>query len=170
MSGLPFITAPKAFESVEVGSANCGVLAIKKLKGLSVNERKYLKELTKDLPDLRKEAVRMAKTIAAEMGTKLVEVYSALTAGDTEYLSDHLEAVLEFQDKMEQVTEQRIPALATTIIKFRIDPAWAIEDTGNADTIHPELVAAIAEFASNEESGWAQPEAAEVTEEDLGNS
>lgn len=174
MSGLPFITAPKkSFESVEIGTEEIGILSIKKLGGLSINERKYLRTLTKDLPDLRREAVRMAKKIVASSGDRLIDVYNALTVSDTNFLSEYLEEVLEFQRLMEEVSEARQSALATTLLKFRIDPSWTEEKTGDPELIRLDLVALIAEFAQNEENGWRQPEpepTEEQAEEALGNS
>jgi siderophore synthetase component len=170
---LPFITKPQGTEKYNVGNAIIGELAIPKLGDLSINERRYLKQVTAELPDLRKEAVKMAKVIADDMEANLLDVYNALTAGDTYYLSNHLGEVIEFQDKMDLVSSQRQMHLATMIIKFRIEPAWETENTGNADLIHPDLVKEIAQFASKEENGWivAKPEEEEpTTEEDLGKS
>ena len=167
---LPFITQPKAFEVVTVGADPHGSLEIKKLGNLSINERKYLKELTAHLPNLYKEAAHLAKRIASETGDSLVNVYNALIGGDFNYLAESLDQVLEFNEQMELVSQERSVALATTILTFRVDPTWRIADTGDADLIHPELVGAIAEFAANEEARWVKPEAEPVTEESLGNS
>lgn len=174
-SGLPFITQPKAAETVEIGNDRTGILEIKKLGGLSINERKYLQQLTKDLPDLQRLAVKMADSIVksrAAEGEKLelIDVYTALTKSNVEYLGNQLDAVLDFQDAMKLVNEQRAMALATMIVKFRIDPAWTEQDTCD---LHPELLTLLAQFAAGEETNWADAEPGaepEPTEEDLKNS
>lgn len=175
MKKLPFVTEPQAFELVTVGTPAIGELSIAKLQDLSPNERKYLREQSKSLPDLKREAVKLAQVIAAQIDKTVVEVYTALTNGNTVLLADHLGEVIDFQEKMELVAEARSLLLATLILRFRVmkdaEEPWELEDTGNADVIHPELVSAIAQFAAKEEAGWpesvVQPE---LTDEDLGNS
>lgn len=169
---LPYLTTPAATEKVQIGNEKIGVLELSKLGDFSPNERKWLKDNTKHIPNLRKEAVRMAREIGEEIGQPTLDVYNALTSGDTEYLATHLEKIMEFQDQMEVVTEQRSLFLATMILKFRVVADWTIEDTGNADVIRPELVKEVALFAAKEENGWAtEAQTAEpTTEADLGKS
>lgn len=172
---LPFVVAPQPVELVDVGNEQVGTLQIKKLGSLSRNEQGYLKELSKTLPDLKRDAVKLAQRIAKEQGFSAVDVHSALIQGNTELLSDYLDEVLEFQDKINAVAEAREQFLATTILKFRVDAEWELEHTGDADLIHPDLVREIASFAVREENGWTEEappetEAQPMTEEDLGNS
>lgn len=171
---LPFVVAPQPYELAEVGSNRTGKLQIKKLGSLSPNEQRYIKQLSKDLPDLKRDAVRLAQRIAKEQGFSAVDVHSALIQGNAELLSDYLDEVLEFQEAINRVAEQREQFLATAILKFRVDGEWEPEHTGDANLIHPDLVREIALFATREENGWAEeapPETAEpMTEEDLGNS
>ena len=60
---LPFITRPKSPEKVTVGKEEIGSLEIPKLKDLSVNERRWIKETLAEMgcPDIRQEAVKLAK-------------------------------------------------------------------------------------------------------------
>lgn len=167
MPKLPYKTSPKEFEKVTIGNSEIGELEIPKLGDLSPNERTFIKELSKDLPDLRQLAVRLAKDVATKSGKKLLEVYDAITIGDAEALGEHLEEFVCFQDAMDANTANRSLIMATAIIKMRICPDWNLENTGNAEEIHPKLVKLIAEFGRNEESGWATS-AEPVTEDDLG--
>jgi hypothetical protein len=173
MLKLPFVTEPQGHEVVKVGSPEMGELEIPKFGTLSLNERLYLKKLTKEIPDLRYEAVKMSKAIAAESGSRVVDIYNALTTSNTAVLSEHLDKVLEFQDKLDEITTMRGSALATVIIAFRLVPDWTLAHTGDANLIHPDLVQAVAEFAAQEEQGWAEaPAEAQQpsTDEELGNS
>jgi hypothetical protein len=169
MLKLPYKTTPKEFEKVAVGNTEVGELEIPKLGDLSPNERTFIKQASKDLPDLRKLAVKLAKDIAAKSGKKLLEVYNALTTGDAEALSEYLEEFVSFQDAMEDNAQRRELIMATAIIKMRLEGDWGIENTGNAEEIHPKLVNLVAQFARNEESGWVQS-TTETTEDDLGKS
>lgn len=168
MLKLPFKTAPKEVETHLVGNPEIGELEIRRLNDLSANERIFIREQNKDLPDLRTSAVKMARKIADKTGMKLLDVYNALTGGNSELLGDYLEEFIEFQSLMEESGSSRRVVMATAILKYRLLPEWEIEDTGDANQIHPKLVEAIADFATKEESGWSEPET--VSEEDLGKS
>lgn len=172
---LPFVVEPKTYEVATVGNETCGTLEIKKLGSLSPNEQRYIKELSKDLPDLKRDAVRLAQRIAKEQNYSTVEVHTALIQGQVEMLGDYLEEVLDFQEKIQSVAEQREQFLATAILRFRVDSEWEMKHTGDADLIHPDLVREIAIFATNEEQGWPEElppetEAEAVTDEELGKS
>lgn len=166
MLKLPFKTAPSGFEKVVVGDRTIGELEIPKMLDLSPNERIFIKEALLDYPDLRTSAVKMARAIATKSGQKLLDVYNALTLGNTEELGEYLEEFIEFQDLMDRVTSQRRLVMATALLRYRVEPEWTIDHSGDANLIHPKLVEAIADFAQKEESGWSEPEP--ITEEDLG--
>lgn len=170
MIKLPFKTAPSGFEKVTVGNPLIGELEIPKMMDLSPNERIFVKESLKDYPDLRFSAVKTARAIATKSGQKLLDVYNALTGGNTEELGEYLEEFIEFQDLMDRVTSQRRLVMATAILKYRLEGAWTIDNTGDANLVHPKLVEAIADFAQKEESGWVESDSAPISEEDLGKA
>ena len=169
MLKLPFKTEPKSKETYTVGDESIGVLEIPKLLDLSPNERIFIREQTKEYPDLRSSAVKMARAIATKSGMKLLDVYNALTAGNTEMLGDYLEEFIDFQDLMDSVQSHRRLVMATAILRFRLVPEWNIENTGDSSLIHPRLVDAVTDFAQKEESGWVDT-VEPLTEEDLGKS
>lgn len=167
MLKLPFKTSPKEFEKVVVGNAEIGELELPKYGDLSPNERIFIKQQTANTPDIRNSAVKMARTIATKSSKRLIDVYNALTRGDSEFLGDYLEEFVAFQELLDENSRTRNLVLATAILKFRVINDWDLENTQDANQIHPQLVAAFADFARNEESGWS--EATEATVEDLGN-
>lgn len=171
MSKLPFKTAPKAPETVLVGDEAIGTLEIPKLYDLSPNERIYIREKMQGVPDLRVEAVKLAKAIARTTGQKLLDVYNALTRSDTEALGENLEEFINFQELMERASQQRELVTATAILRYRVCPDWTLEDSRDATQISPKLLVAVYEFAQKEEAGWVEAEEGEpITEELLGKS
>jgi hypothetical protein len=168
MLKLPFKTQPKTFETVAIGNEEIGILELPKMADLSPNERLFLRDQMKG-SDLRTEAVRVARAIADKSGMKVVQVYDALVSSDVEALDGYLEEFIKVQQFMELNGEKRQLALATAMLR-RIAPDWTIEDTGNAEQIHPKLVALVAEFGNKEESGWTTQEPTPTTEEDLGKA
>lgn len=167
MLKLPFTISPKKVETHKVGDAEIGELEVRRLNDLSPNERIWISEQMKNYPDLRTEAIKIARAIASKSGKKLLETYEALTSGEIEALGDFLEEFVLFQKMNEETSRKRRIVMATAIIRFRVMPEWEIENTGDANLIHPKLVTALADFATKEESGWAEPETAPVTEEEL---
>ena len=168
MLKLPFKSYPKAFERITVGNSEIGELELPKYADLSPNERIFIKEKTALIPDIRNSAIKMARAIATKSGKRMVELYNALVSSDSEVLGDYLEELVEFQQLMEESSRQRNLVTATAVIKFRLVADWDIENSSDAEQIHPQLVEAIAQFARNEESGWKDVKP--TTEDDLGNS
>jgi len=167
---LPFITKPKAYEMVRIGNPEIGELEIPKFGDLSVNERIFVKNATKHLPDLQQLAAQLAQRIAKDSGKPMLEVYNALTSGDVEFLGNHLEEALEFNAKFSEYTEVRRSAIATAILR-RIAPDWTEEQTGDPIQLPPGLLMAAAEFGYNEEMGWPENKEPEpMTDETLGKS
>lgn len=169
MYKLPFKTAPSP-TTVSVGDNEIGILEFPKLYDLTPNERLFIKEAMTDEPDIRLEAVKLAKEIAAKSDRTVGTIYVALTTGDTEKLGEYLEELINFQEKMEKSGEKRILATVTAVIKFRIAPDWGIVDTDNPEQLSPKLRSRIYEFSQKESSGWSDDEPAELTEDDLGKS
>ncbi|MHC5823989.1 MAG: hypothetical protein ACYT04_51175 [Nostoc sp.] len=166
MLKLPFKTSPQEFEKVTVGNSQTGVLELPKYGDISPNERLFIKSA--NLADIRISAVKLAKDIATKSGTKIIDIYNALTQGDSDTLADYLEEFVNFQDLMDENSRQRKLVLATVMLQ-RLVPDWQLENTGDPNQVHPQLLGLVIEFAKKEESGWAT-ELAPVTEEDLGNS
>ena len=167
MLKLPFKTSPQEFEKVTVGNSRIGELELPKYGDLSPNERLFIKQA--NLADIRLEAVKLAKAIAAKSGKNIIDIFDALTQGDSESLTDYLEEFVSFQDLMEENSSARNLVLATAVIR-RLVADWQVENTGDPNQIHPQLVELVIEFAKNEESGWVDVAAAEASVEELGNS
>ncbi|MEH2393899.1 MAG: hypothetical protein V7K21_20270 [Nostoc sp.] len=166
MLKLPFKTTPEEFEKVTVGNSHIGELELPKYGDLSPNERLFIKSA--NLVDIRMAAVKLAKDIATKSGNKVIDIYNALTQGDSESLAEYLEEFVSFQDLMDENQVQRNLVLATAVIQ-RLVPDWQVENTSSPNQIHPQLLDLIVEFAKNEEAGWPAV-ATQITEEDLGNS
>jgi hypothetical protein len=167
MLRLPFKTTPKEFEKVTVGNPEIGELELPKYGDISPNERLFIKSA--NLADIRIAAVKLAKDIAIKSDKKVIEIYNALTQGDSDSLQDFLEEFVNFQDLLENNTVSRNLVLATAVIQ-RLVPEWQVENSGDPNQIHPQLLDLVIEFAKNEESGWAEATVTQITEEDLGNS
>ncbi|MGL5927190.1 hypothetical protein [Chroococcidiopsis sp.] len=169
MLRLPFKSEPKP-TTVSVGDEEIGILEFPKLYDLTPNERLFIKEAMKDIPDVRFEGIKLAKEFALASGTPVSKMYVALTTGDAETLGEHLEAMLHFQERMEKSGEKRITATVTALIKYRIFPDWTEADTDDIEQLPPKLRSRIYEFSQKEASGWRDEPPIELTEEDLGKS
>ncbi|MBN3875226.1 hypothetical protein [Nostoc sp. JL23] len=166
MLKLPFKTSPQEFEKVTVGNSQIGELELPKYGDISPNERIFIKAA--NLADIRIAAVKLASEIAVKSGKKVIEIFNALTQGDSKSLEEYLEQFVTFQDLMDENSSARNLVLATTVIQ-RLVPDWKLENTGDPNQLHPQLLTLIVEFAKNEEAGWPT-DVAPITEEELGNS
>ena len=183
MRKLPFLVPPKAEPVKEtVGNEEIGVLELPRINDLSPSDRLFIRQASKDLPNLQREAVRIAKSIKAQRPTKqeqdaegnaiavemgLAEIYSALIASDTETLGEFLSEILDYQDVLQRLIDERPVIMATAMLK-RIDSEWALEDTMQLDS---KLVSELNQFALKEENGWEEKPATEaepLTDQKLG--
>lgn len=158
---LPFKSEPKPYELVQVGDTEIGILEIPKLGSLSPNESLYISKHTAHLPDIRMMAVDLAEAIAAKSNIPTNEAYDALIAGDSAMLGIHIREFAEFQQMLEKRRVENTIALATAVLRYRINPEWDLSHTGDSSLIHPKLVEEIANFANNERSGWIKQEESE---------
>lgn len=171
MGKLKFKVAPKPAELIPVGDEETGILEVPKYGRLSEKENLFIKEESADLPDFQEEAVKLAKKISDESDLTLLQVYQALLSGELTLIQDHLESVIDFQLKTGGMVSKLNIIRATAIIKQRIDPEWTLENTSDANLIHPRLVELLADFALKELNGWdedAPEEAVETAKEVLG--
>lgn len=169
MSKLPFKSQPQP-TTVLVGDEEIGILEFPKLYDLTPNERLFIKDALKDIPDTRFEAINLAKELAASTNQPVTVMFEALTSRDSKVLSDHLETMLKFSDQMEKSGEKRVTATVTAVIKYRKYPEWTIEDTDNPEQLPMKLKLQVYEFSQKEASAWSDVEPTELTEEDLGKS
>jgi hypothetical protein len=166
MLKLPFKTSPKEFELAVIGNEIIGILELPKYGDISPNERLFIKSA--NLTDIRIAAVKLAKDIAVKSGKQTIDIYNALTQGDSESLAEYLEEFVTFQDLMDETAMKRNLVLGTAVIR-RLVADWQVENSGDPNQLHPQLLTEVVEFAKNEEAGWPT-ETTPITEEDLGNS
>lgn len=79
---LPWKVSPKADQLVEVGSVDYGVLEIPKKGSLTINEAQFIREHTKDLPDVQQQAIQLAVDISQSDGIDIGEAFEALSGGN----------------------------------------------------------------------------------------
>lgn len=78
---LPWKIAPKAPVLYPVGSEEYGVIEVPKKGSLTVNEAQFIRENTKELPNLQERVMQIATEIAKDEGITFVEAFEALTSG-----------------------------------------------------------------------------------------
>lgn len=170
MVKLPFKTTPKAISTVAVGNEEIGVLEIKKYGDLTPNEKIFIREQTKHLPDITFEAAVLSAKIVQETDMTLTEAYQAITTGETEKLTQFLPELADLNVKIDHNNEYRPLVYVTAILKYRVSPDFTMDDLKE---LHPKLISEIYEFAMKEQTGWEEPETTEeqpITEETLKKS
>lgn len=127
---IPFKTQPKGFNKVTVGNSEVGEIELPKYGDLTPNERILIAQAK--IPDVRSEAVKLARTIATKSGKSLLETYNALVQNDSQSLSEYLEEFLQFQELIDEISRKRDYALATAILRYRLNSK---ADAGQVESI-----------------------------------
>lgn len=82
---LPWKVAPKAYPLVDVGSEEYGVLELPRKNSLTINEAQFIRDNTKDLPDVQQRAIQLAADIAKREDISFVSAFEALTGGQSQF-------------------------------------------------------------------------------------
>lgn len=174
MKSLPFVVKPKRqFTKVKVGTETTGVVEIERRGYLTVSEKAFVDGVTQG-----SDGITSVVALATRVGTKTKhtteEAFSAImkaVQGDVEdpfavkIREEYPDEVGSILSEMATAMQQRSVAAATILIRSRIDPEWTVDDTLDQD---PELIAAFADFYTQEESGLL-PESAESGDSQGGN-
>jgi hypothetical protein len=174
---LPYKTAPKP-PSKTIGAPDIGELEFPMYYGLTANEKKYLEDHSKSLPDTQAEMVKLAKKIAEAIEGDYVEIANQLVN-----LSRHpdLNKVVQGQfekeyKKLREDYDKRTKGdrenYVSAMMIYRLGISdWQPELIYNVDEIRSPLVDLIYGFALDEEAGLRDPEEAQaLTAEQLGKS
>lgn len=167
---LPWKSAPKAFIKVLVGSEEYGSLELPKKGCLTINEAQFIRENTKDFPDVQQKAVELAYEISTKEGISKVEAFEALT-GEGSVAQEYVLELMEFQKQTVQFKPIIDSVYATSMLRRIQGPEWSLEETAGLPI---PFVADLAEFCLKEMNGWIEESEGEVdppalTEEDLKN-
>jgi hypothetical protein len=159
MRTLPFVVQPKkAFEKVQVGNEEWGILEIEKRGYLTVSEKAFVDGVTQGT-DAVSSIVALATRISAKTNETTESVYQAIMAALQTEVSTPLAKKIkkEYSDelstlisKMQDSAQKRAIAAATILIQSRLDPEWTVDDTLSQ---RPELIDDLSSFYTSEEIG-----------------
>jgi len=174
MTALPFITAPAAPTTRDVGTAAAGILRFPVLGGVTVGESVVLNELLVDKPNAFVAAARIADSIAKEEKVTLLEAFTviehsvsgiALEAAADEIRLRHAARIDEVIKVFSASNDYTKEAAVTALVRCRLDlPSWGITDTRKM--LQPLFDGIYALY--QEELSAEGTESAPVTEEELG--
>ena len=134
---LPFVVSPR-LESIveEVGSEESGKIEIERKGFLTVAEKAFSgAALAGD--DSISALRRLAFRVSRETGKGPEEVMTSISQGAVDdYLAPYMEEVEGVLAMMTQYQERRAIIAATTLLTYRVDSTWTIDDTL---ALHPDL-------------------------------
>lgn len=191
---LPLSFQVETLPSKKIGSPGIGEITLPQFKDLTANEQEFIEQHSQHIPNLKREAARMAQTIAPVLGVTILTAYNGLLQRDYDLLANHLDQVLTIEELTAQVVRQRPVVVATAMLKLRwpiqlekeLETAdelrreqicqrleklkeWTITDTGDGRKIHPALVFELNAFAAAESNG-GEMVSAPPTEDDVKKS
>lgn len=197
MPMLPYKTAPKA-PTKTIGAEDIGELELPVYYGLTVNEKNYIDELTKELPDTQKMLVQFAEKLSAELSKiakqkaeedgvpfefskySVSSIANEIINGISDDLRKYIYAYhqKEFEELREQFAERNKAeraAYASAMIVYRLGVSdWKPEYVNDPDMIRPPLVDELFKFAIREELNFRdtkeEKEGQKLTEEMVGKS
>jgi hypothetical protein len=154
----------EAVKLAEAIAHSTGKRVIDVFNGLTSGDTASLEDNLKEVLLLRQlmESDGLARTPALATVVLKYRVFPSVLQQDKESAKELRAKLKDKQVTNREELEQKLAALDGKISQIE---GWGIEETSDPDKIHPELVEALASFASKEQNGWETPP--EATEEDL---
>jgi hypothetical protein len=186
---LPYKTTPKC-PTVTIGAEDIGELELPVLYGLTVNERQYIDEQTKDLPDTQKLLISFAERLSKELSKlqkddenaeelgkySVASIANEIATGisDTlrKYIYAHHQKEFEaLRDAFAERNKAERAAYASAMIIYRLGVSgWEPSFIDDPEKIRPPLVDELYQFAVKEELGFRDPKNEKYTDETVGKS
>lgn len=139
MTTLPFITAPAAPRTRDVGNSESGILRLPLLGGITVQEAITIDELLADQPNAFVEAAKISEAISKEEGITLVEAFTvierSLSGNEQEPEAEalrikHASRIQKVINVFAASTQRTKEAAVTALVRHRLAlPEWALADT-----------------------------------------
>jgi hypothetical protein len=174
VQALPFLKAPTAPTTRDVGTAESGILRFPVLGGLTVQESIVIDELLAQRPNAFVEAAKVATTISTAESITAVEAFTVIErAVGVQELEPEAQALrLKYADQINHVisifsasNQHTTEAAVTALIRCRLDrPSWSVDDTR---TLHRRLLKDIYDLYLDELDAENNP-TSPVSEEELG--
>lgn len=134
---LPFVVSPRLEPVTEtLGTKESGQIKIERKGYLTVAEKAYSKAALQG--DESIGAIRrLAFRVSRETGKDIQDVLRDVTTGGLDsYLEPYGEEIEGCMTLMTSYQERRAIIAATTLLVYRVDPEWGIDDTL---AMHPDL-------------------------------
>lgn len=174
MQSLPFVKAPKARPTRQVGNDDTGILEMAVYGGLTVGESASITHQLSGQQSSFEKGAQIAEAISKQEGISLTEAFSIIEASiagrELEAVAEairtkHLDAIFEVGRVYAEAGERNMQATVTALIQSRCDrPAWSPEDTKKLPRA---LFNDIWDLAQDEIEAEDNP-SAPATEEELG--
>lgn len=174
MQALPFLKAPTAPTTRDVGTAESGILRFPVLGGITVQESIVIDELLAQRPNAFVEAAKVATTISTAESITAVEAFTVIErAVGVQELEPEAQALrLKYAEQINNViaifsasNQHTTEAAVTALIRCRLDrPSWQVSDTR---TLLRPLLKGVYDLYLDELDAENNP-TAPVSEEELG--
>lgn len=179
MARLPFIVEPKAKPvQFKIGNDDVGVFEIERRGYLSVAEKSFVDNFTQSSGTIR-DIVKLSNSIALAFKLAREDAYRTLMSVLSGEVSSKTEKDIadKFQEEIAELTAlmadtqaKRALAVATILLKSRVDPEWDLDDTLELEPAIIEQLAELYELEENKVKPIDAEESDQEIKEILGKS
>ena len=153
VKNLPFLVNPARENLVEIGDAVCGIIQLPRYDDITPNEKMFIDEKIKELPDTEALLIKLVSNTSKETGTSLKEVWELIRNNDaTSLMEGDMEGLMALRRVQAETAGLKRLIYASAMLLFRCPECkgWTMEDVKNPDTVPPRLLRYLEEFCIKE--------------------
>jgi len=150
---LPFLVNPARENLVEIGDDVCGTIQLPRYDDITPNEKMFIDEKIKELPDTEALLIKLVNTIGKETGTPLKEVWEQVRNNDAAALIEgDMEGLMALRHVQAETAGLKRLIYASAMLKFRCKECkdWTEEDIANPQIVPPRMLRYLEEFCIKE--------------------
>jgi hypothetical protein len=150
---LPFSIKPAGQTLVEIGDDQCGTVKLPRYDDITPNEKMFIDESIKELPDSEALLIKLVNTIAEKRDTPVEEVWEQVRNNDAiQLMKGDMEGLMHLRKVQSDNASIKRLIYATAMIIYRCPDCseWTMQDVSNPKLVPPKLLRYLEEFCLTE--------------------
>ena len=153
VKSLPFLVKPASENLVEIGDNLCGIVQLPRYDDTTPNERIFIEEKEKELPNAENLLIKLVNTIATKTGTPIEDVWEQVRNNDAvQLMKGDMEGLMALRKVQADNAGIKRLIYAAAMLLFRCPECkdWTLEDVANPKLVPPRLLRYLEEFCLKE--------------------
>jgi hypothetical protein len=143
IKSLPFLSKPAKQDLVIIGDEKSGTIALPRYDDITPNEKMFIDNEIKELPDTEQMLIKLVNTISEKTGTPVEDVWESVRNNDAiKLMKGDMEGLMALRRVQEENAGIKRIIYAAAMLIYRCPPCaeWTIKEVGNPDLVPNRLL------------------------------